>query len=383
MTKFTMPEADTNDPIIRVIGVGGGGSNAVSHMVGHIEGVEFVCANTDAQVLKTSNVATVLQLGKNKTKGLGAGANPTIGKEAAQEDKDRIAEILDGANMAFITAGMGGGTGTGAAPIFAEISKAEKEILTIGVVTMPFPFEGRKRMKIAVEGVKELRECVDSLIVIENEQLMPVVGANASLITAFETANRVLFDAVRGIAELITRPGLVNVDFADVKTVMLNRGLAMMGMGTASGEKRAEQATEDAIKSPLLGNIDLHGAQGILVNITAGHDLTLGEFDQVGRMVHEYANDNTEVIIGTALNTDMQDEVQVTIVVTGIQEVAQAGQVDPSDKKATRRESVNFDSYDAPAAMRKRSEPMLAANNNEFSGEIDSVPAYLRKQADT
>jgi cell division protein FtsZ len=297
--------------VIKVIGVGGGGGNAVSHMLSsEIDGVEFICANTDAQALRGMEARSVVQLGAQITKGLGAGANPNVGREAAIEDRAQIQSILQGADMVFITAGMGGGTGTGAAPIVAEVAR-EMGILTVAVVTKPFPFEGRKRMAIAEQGLKELAEHVDSLITIPNEKLLPVLGKNCSLLTAFSTANDVLLGAVQGIADLITRPGMINVDFADVRTVMSEMGMAMMGTGVARGEDRAREAAEAAVRSPLLEDVDLRGAKGILVNITAGLDMNLGEFSEVGNTIEEFASDNATVVIGTVIDPEMSDELKV------------------------------------------------------------------------
>ena len=277
---FELIDNVPQNAVIKVVGVGGGGGNALQHMVvNNVEGVDFICANTDAQALKNVSARTVLQLGSAVTKGLGAGANPLIGREAAIEDRERIAEVLQGADMVFITAGMGGGTGTGAAPVVAEVAR-EMGILTVAVVTKPFPFEGRKRLQIAEEGIRELSQHVDSLITIPNEKLLTVLGKDASLLAAFSKANDVLLGAVQGIADLIMRPGMINVDFADVKTVMSEMGMAMMGTGHASGPNRAREAAEAAIRSPLLEDVNLMGARGILVNITAGPDLSLGEFNQ-------------------------------------------------------------------------------------------------------
>ncbi|MDP6190305.1 MAG: cell division protein FtsZ, partial [Gammaproteobacteria bacterium] len=306
------------DAVIKVIGVGGGGGNAVGHMLSsEVTGVDFICANTDSQALKGLESRSVVQLGTQITKGLGAGANPQVGREAALEDRDRIAESLRGADMVFITAGMGGGTGTGAAPIVAEVAR-ELGILTVAVVTKPFPFEGRKRMAIAEQGLKELSEHVDSLITIPNEKLLPVLGKNCSLLNAFSTANDVLLGAVQGIADLIIRPGMINVDFADVRTVMSEMGMAMMGTGVGKGEERAREAAEAAIRSPLLEDVDLNGAKGILVNITAGLDMNLGEFSEVGATVEEFASENATVVIGTVIDPEMVDELKVTVVATGL-----------------------------------------------------------------
>ena len=310
--------APSSSAVIKVIGVGGGGGNAVNHMVeSNIEGVEFICANTDAQALKRVSAKTVLQLGNEITKGLGAGANPEVGRQAAMEDRERIAELLNGADMVFITAGMGGGTGTGGAPVVAQVAK-ELGILTVAVVTRPFPFEGPKRMRAAEEGMRELSEHVDSLITIPNEKLLSVLGKSASLLTAFSAANDVLLGAVQGIAELITSPGIINVDFADVRTVMSEMGMAMMGSGSAVGENRAREAAEKAIRSPLLEDVDLHGARGILVNITAGPDLSIGEFNDVGATVQEFASQDATIVVGTSIDMEMSDELRVTVVAAGL-----------------------------------------------------------------
>ncbi|WP_300175385.1 cell division protein FtsZ [uncultured Aliivibrio sp.] len=308
----------SDEAVIKVVGVGGGGGNAIEHMVREsIEGVEFISVNTDAQALRKTSVNTVIQIGGDITKGLGAGANPQVGRDAALEDREAIKEVLAGADMIFIAAGMGGGTGTGAAPIIAEIAK-ELNILTVAVVTKPFSFEGRKRLAFAEQGIEELSKHVDSLITIPNEKLLKVLGRGITLLEAFAKANDVLRNAVQGIAELITRPGMINVDFADVRTVMSEMGHAMMGSGTAVGEDRAEQAAEEAISSPLLEDIDLAGARGVLVNITAGLDMRLDEFETVGNTVKAFASDNATVVIGTSLDPDMTDEIRVTVVATGI-----------------------------------------------------------------
>src|SRR5579875_193143 len=321
---FELVEKLAPNAVIKVIGVGGGGGNAVSHMVNStIDGVEFICANTDAQALKSSGARTTLQLGESVTKGLGAGANPEIGRQAALEDRDRIVEVLEGADMVFITCGMGGGTGTGAAPVVAQLAK-EKGILTVAVVTKPFPFEGRRRMQVAMKGIEDLQQYVDSLITVPNEKLLTVLGREVTLLNAFKAANEVLQGAVQGIADLITRPGLINVDFADVRTVMSEMGMAMMGTGTARGDDRAQAAAEAAINNPLLENIDLSGACGILVNVTAGPNLTMREFDEIGRVVHDFASEDATVVLGTALDPEMQDDVRVTVVATGLNRAAAA-----------------------------------------------------------
>ncbi|MBZ2279115.1 MAG: cell division protein FtsZ, partial [Buchnera aphidicola] len=307
-----------NNAIIKVVGVGGGGGNAVEHMVREcIEGVEFFAINTDAQALQKIEVGQTIQIGNNITRGLGAGANPDVGRNSAEEDKELLKSALDGSDMVFIASGMGGGTGTGAAPVVAEIAK-EMGILTVAVVTKPFSFEGKKRMMIADQGVIELSKFVDSLITIPNDKLLKVLNRGVSLLDAFSAANNVLKGAVQGIAELITRPGLMNVDFADVRTVMAEMGYAMMGTGISSGENRAEEAAEIAISSPLLEDIDLSGARGVLVNITAGFDLKLDEFETVGNTIRSFSSDNATVVIGTSLDPNMNDTLRVTVVATGI-----------------------------------------------------------------
>lgn len=308
----------TNDAVIKVIGIGGGGGNAVEHMVReHIEGVDFFAINTDAQALRKIAVSQTIQIGSSITKGLGAGANPEVGRNAADEDREALKAALEGADMVFIAAGMGGGTGTGAAPVLAEVAK-DLGILTVAVVTKPFNFEGKKRMAFAEQGITELSKYVDSLITIPNDKLLKVLNRGISLLDAFKAANDVLKGAVQGIAELITRPGLMNVDFADVRTVMSEMGYAMMGSGVASSEGRAEEAAEMAISSPLLEDIDLSGAHGVLVNITAGFDLRLDEFETVGNTIRAFASDNATVVIGTSLDPDMNNELRVTVVATGI-----------------------------------------------------------------
>jgi cell division protein FtsZ len=318
MALFELVERLAPNAVIKVIGVGGGGGNAVAHMVNAgVDGVEFITANTDSQAIKQSGAKMQLQLGGNVTKGLGAGANPEVGRQAALEDRERILEALDGADMVFITAGMGGGTGTGAAPVVAQLAK-ERGILTVAVVTKPFPFEGRRRMQVALKGIEELANHCDSLITIPNEKLITVLGRDATMMQAFRAANDVLLGAVQGIADLIVRPGLINVDFADVRTVMSEMGLAMMGSGTARGDDRAQAAAEGAISNPLLDEVNLAGANGVLVNITAGPDFTMREFDEVGRIIEEFSSEDATVVIGTVLDPDMADEVRVTVVATGL-----------------------------------------------------------------
>ena len=315
---FELMDSFSQSAVIKVLGVGGGGGNAVSHMVqAGLEGVDFICINTDAQALKHSKVRTALQIGCNITKGLGAGADPEVGRQAAMEDRDRIIELIEGCDMLFITAGMGGGTGTGAAPVVAQVAK-ELGILTVAVVTRPFEMEGNKRSRVADQGMLELSKYVDSLITIPNQKLLSVLGSNTTLLDAFKAANTVLQGAVQGIAELITRPGLINVDFADVRTVMSETGMAMMGSGAASGEDRAREAAEAAISSPLLEDINLAGAQGILVNVTAGMDLSIGEFQEVGNVIKQFASDDATVVVGTVIDPEMANQIRVTVVATGL-----------------------------------------------------------------
>lgn len=315
---FELSEAGREGAVIKVIGVGGGGGNAIEHMIREkVQNVEFIAANTDGQALKNSSAHVVMQLGEELTKGLGAGADPQIGRNAAEENRDRIRELLTGADMVFITAGMGGGTGTGAAPIFAEIAR-ELGILTVAVVTKPFIFEGRKRMHIAEQGLSALGEHVDSLIVIPNNKLLAVLGKNITLLNAFKAANNVLLGAVQGIADLITCPGLINVDFADVRTVMSEMGMAMMGTGVSAGEARAKEAAEAAISSPLLEDVNLDGACGVLVNITAGMDMSIGEFEEVGEVIRSFTSEDATVVVGTVIDAEMSDELRVTVVVTGL-----------------------------------------------------------------
>ncbi|WP_373188349.1 cell division protein FtsZ [Halopseudomonas sp.] len=392
---FELIDNVPQNAVIKVVGVGGGGGNALQHMVvNNVEGVEFICANTDAQALKNVSARTILQLGPNVTKGLGAGANPLIGREAAMEDRERIAEVLRGADMVFITAGMGGGTGTGAAPIVAEVAR-EMGILTVAVVTKPFPFEGRKRMQIAEEGIRELSEHVDSLITIPNEKLLTVLGKDASLLAAFSKANDVLLGAVQGIADLIMRPGMINVDFADVKTVMSEMGMAMMGTGHASGPNRAREAAEAAIRSPLLEDVNLMGARGILVNITAGPDLSLGEFSEVGSTVEEFASETATVVVGTVIDPELRDELRVTVVATGlgarmdkpVKVVDNTSAPAPAARQSHDGAAPNYRDLDRPTVMRNtggQSNNAAAARLSQAPEDLDylDIPAFLRRQAD-
>ncbi|MHB8472986.1 MAG: cell division protein FtsZ [Gammaproteobacteria bacterium] len=379
---FELMDSYTQSAVIKVIGVGGGGGNAVQHMVAsNIEGVDFICANTDAQALKNTAARTVLQLGSNITKGLGAGANPDIGRQAAFEDRERIQELIEGADMVFITAGMGGGTGTGAAPVVAQIAK-DMGILTVAVVTKPFPFEGAKRMLIANNGIKDLGQYVDSLITIPNDKLLSVLGKGISLLDAFKAANNVLLGAVQGIADLITRPGLINVDFADVRTVMSEMGMAMMGSGCARGEDRARLAAEAAIASPLLEDVNLLGARGILVNVTAGPDLTIGEFEEVGNAVKEFASEDATVVVGTVIDPEMTDELRVTVVATGLGAHVKAQE--PAVKLVQRNSNgeVDYGQLERPTIMRKHAVADRHAPVQESDLEYLDIPAFLRRQAD-
>ncbi len=393
---FEIVDSAPQSAVIKVIGVGGGGGNAVQHMVAnHVEGVDFISANTDAQALKALEARTLLQLGSTITRGLGAGANPDVGRQAALEDRDRIAEVLSGADMVFITAGMGGGTGTGAAPVVAEVAR-ELGILTVAVVTRPFKFE--KRLAVAERGLVQLQEHVDSLITIPNEKLLGVLGERASILEAFAAANDVLLGAVQGIADLIIRHGLINVDFADVRTVMSEMGMAMMGTGRATGEHRAQEAAEAAIRSPLLEDVDLHGARGILVNVTAGPDLSMGDFIDVGNIMEEYASDTATVVIGTVIDPDMGDELKVTVVATGLGEPVrpsvvvnntivepEADEV-PAAPQAPARPDYGND-LDRPTIFRQRDavvsqQSNLALDHDSDDMEWIDIPAFLRRQAD-
>ncbi|MET0280258.1 MAG: cell division protein FtsZ [Steroidobacteraceae bacterium] len=404
---FEVMDAYSQNAVIKVIGVGGGGGNAVAHMVtSGIEGVEFMCINTDAQALKHSKVKTSLQIGSDITKGLGAGANPDVGRAAALEDRERLISMIDGSDMLFITAGMGGGTGTGAAPVVAQLAK-ELGILTVAVVTRPFEMEGGKRSRAADNGVAELSKYVDSLITIPNQKLLTVLGSSTTLLDAFKAANQVLQGAVQGIAELITRPGLINVDFADVRTVMSETGMAMMGSGNGRGEGRARIAAEAAVSSPLLEHVDLRDAHGILVNVTAGMDMSIGEFQEVGSIVREFASEDATVVVGTVIDPEMQDELRVTVVATGLNRQPQQGR-NSRDGFASYREPAREApaSRDTRSAAPRRPAPTLAPVANDYANldkpavqrfaravgdgmgpatvdeELLDIPAFLRRQAD-
>lgn len=396
---FELMDAYSQSAVIKVVGVGGGGGNAVKHMATcGIDGVDFICANTDRQALLNANVKTTLQIGCNITKGLGAGANPEVGYQAAMEDRDRLQELIEGADMLFITAGLGGGTGTGAAPVIAQVAK-ELGILTVAIVTKPFEMEGAKRSSIAEDGMMELAKSVDSLITIPNEKLLTVLGPETTLLDAFKSANEVLQNAVQGIAELITRPGLINVDFADVRTVMGEMGMAMMGSGVASGEDRAREAAEAAVSSPLLEDINLAGANGILVNVTAGMDLAIGEFNEIGDTVKEFASDDATVVIGTVIDPDMNNTIRVTVVATGLGKGLRLVKNDDQDIETnvvgTRRSAgaaatpaatgneLNYGEFDRPPGQRQ---PQRAVGSDivDTPENLDllDIPAFLRRQAD-
>ncbi len=369
---------------IKVIGVGGGGGNAVAHMFDTlVEGVNFLCANTDAQALRKLGTDSVLHIGGDLTKGLGAGANPEVGRGAALEDREQIADALAGADLVFITAGMGGGTGTGAAPVIAQVAR-EQGALTVAVVTKPFKFEGKKRMRIAEEGIAELRDSVDSLIIIPNEKLLPVLGKNCSLLRAFDEANNVLKHAVQGIADLITRPGMMNVDFADVRTVMSEMGMAMMGAGEAVGEDRAQIAAEQALASPLLEDVDLNGARGVLVNITASEDLSLGEFSIVGEIISEYASEDATIVIGTAIDPSLNDQLKVSVVVTGLDRVVKTNR-EPRliETQAEVKNEFDINKIDLPEILKPRRFEALLDKPEVVEAEVNlkylDIPTYSRR----
>lgn len=379
---------DQHNAQIKVIGLGGGGGNAIEHMMAErIEGVEFVCANTDAQALGRSSARTIIPLGEEITKGLGAGANPDVGRQAAEENRERIREVLEGTDMVFITAGMGGGTGTGAAPIVAEIAK-DMGILTVAVVTKPFAFEGRKRMEVADKGIENLAKYVDSLITIPNNKLLSVLGKNITLLNAFKAANNVLLGAVQGIADLITRPGLINVDFADVRTVMSEMGMAMMGTGMSSGENRAREAAEAAIASPLLEDVDFTGARGVLVNITAGVDMSIGEFEAVGEAIKSFTSEHATVVVGTVIDPDLSEELRVTVVVTGLgRNASEEGPHLKAVRPNLRKDgTTDFQQLDRPTYLRnqdvsKETEEMDPLQQDKEIEYLD-IPAFLRRQED-
>lgn len=382
---YELMDNHNEEAVIKVFGVGGGGGNAVDHMVKEsIEGVDFIAANTDAQALRNSAAGTTLQIGTEVTKGLGAGANPEVGRQSALEDRENIAAAMQGADMVFIAAGMGGGTGTGAAPVVAEVAK-DLGILTVAVVTKPFAFEGKKRLAFADHGIQDLSRSVDSLITIPNDKLLKVLGPKTSLLDAFKEANNVLLGAVQGIAELITRPGLINVDFADVKTVMSEMGTAMMGTGTASGPDRAQEAAEAAIASPLLEDIDLAGAKGILVNITAGMDISIEEFETVGNTVKAFASENATVVVGAVIDMDMAEELRVTVVATGIggdkrADISLVQQ--PQMTHAVGNTQTVTAAKPQHHSMPEQKALLEPEEKRDEAESIFDIPAFLRKQAD-
>jgi cell division protein FtsZ len=387
---FELMDSYSQNAVIKVIGVGGGGGNAVKHMANTgIDGAEFICANTDRQALLNAGVKTTLQIGCNITKGLGAGANPEVGCQAAMEDRDRLQELIEGADMVFITAGLGGGTGTGAAPVIAQIAK-ELGILTVAVVTKPFGMEGTKRAMVAEQGMIELARNVDSLITIPNDKLLQVLGSDTTLLDAFKSANEVLQGAVQGIAELITRPGLINVDFADVRTVMSEMGMAMMGTGVAAGDDRAREAAEAAVSSPLLEDINLAGANGILVNVTAGMDLSLGEFNEIGDTVKEFASDDATVVIGTVIDPDMNNSIRVTVVATGLGKSLSLVKTEPEFEQVVAKaaatapvtDAPNYGDYEVPPAKRGQRAVGHDVVDPQEDIELLDIPAFLRRQAD-
>ncbi len=388
--KYELMDMSNEHAVIKVIGVGGGGGNAVSHMVGSlVEGVEFICANTDAQALRKLNIDTIIQLGVELTKGLGAGTNPEVGRMAADENKERIREVLQGADMVFLTAGMGGGTGTGAIPVIAEIARS-MGILTVAVVTKPFSFEGKKKLATAELGIAELERFVDSLIIIPNQKLLPVLGNDVSLVNAFKAANDVLLDAVQGITELIVHPGMINVDFADVRTVMSGMGAAIMGTGAAKGEYRAREAAEKAIACPLLEDINLQGARGILVNISAA-DMGIAEFDEVGNIVHEFASEDAVIKIGMSINPELGDEIKVTVVATGMGLPSKVVKLAPKATAGYVNQNVagevSYEGLDKPTVMRQnktegRETRFGAQPKKDIDLDYLDIPAFLRRQAD-
>ena len=397
---FELSENPATNAVIKVFAVGGGGGNAVEHMIlQNIPGVEFICANTDIQALKRSSAPILLQLGEELTKGLGAGADPEVGRLAAEENREKIREILAGTDMVFITAGMGGGTGTGAAPIVAEIAK-ELGILTVAIVTKPFSFEGRKRLLLAEEGIGRLGRSVDSLIIVPNNKLLTVLGKNISLLNAFREVNNVLLGAVQGIAELITKPGLINVDFADVRTVMAEMGMAMMGTAECSGEDRAREAAEAAISSPLLEDIDLSNAGGVLVNITAGTSMTIGEFEEIGEVIKSFTSENATVVVGTVIDAEMRDDLRVTIVVTGLNKNIgnKAGQMSLAIKPKTvtdnlsnaNNSGIDYQTLEKPTIMRNQQTATQSNIQNSFNAQpplennldLLDIPAFLRRKKD-
>ncbi len=385
---FEVMDEQLQDAVIKVIGVGGCGGNAVDHMIEQgVQGVEFIVINTDAQALRRNKARTQLQIGATITKGLGAGAIPDVGRAAAMEDRERIVELIKGANMIFITAGMGGGTGTGAAPVVAQIAK-EMNILTVAVVTKPFSHEGKRRMCLAQTGIEALSEYVDSLIIVPNEKLMTVLGEDITMLDAFRASNGVLQGAVAGIAEVINAPGLVNVDFADVRTVMSENGMAMMGSATASGPDRAKRAAESAMSSPLLEDVDLAGARGVLVNISSSSSLTMREYREVINSV-QFAIEDATVIVGSVFDESMGDELRVTIVATGLGSPLERKQAKPELVYEQQRTgthdvpmAVDYTKLEMPAVMRRGGHRDAVEAMRQSGMDPLDIPSFLRKQAD-
>ncbi|MGD2053514.1 MAG: cell division protein FtsZ [Gammaproteobacteria bacterium] len=375
---FELMDSVAQEAVIKVIGVGGGGGNAVQHMVtSGISGVDFICANTDAQALGKVTDAKSLQIGCNITKGLGAGATPDVGQQAAMEDRELIQEAIEQCDMLFVTAGMGGGTGTGAAPVVAQLAR-EMGILVVGVVTKPFAFEGSTRMKIAMQGIKEMSAHVDSLITIPNDKLLDVYGRDFDLMNAFKGANDVLYGAVQGITELITNPGVINVDFADVRTVMSQMGMGMMGSGRSSGDNRATEAAQAAVASPLLEDVNLSGAKGILVNVT-GANMTLGEFQDIGDVISSFSSDDATVVMGTAIDEMLDDQIRVTVVATGLGHPYTQQAAPQKPKVVKTNGELNIEELDKPTVMRRQERKDVIDHYDE---ELLDIPAFLRRQAD-
>ncbi|HXH72043.1 MAG TPA: cell division protein FtsZ [Mariprofundaceae bacterium] len=390
-TLYTFEDTSGLSAKIKVFGIGGGGGNALNNMIiQNLRGVDFIVANTDAQAIQRSQAAVKLQLGTNITRGLGAGANPQIGRESAEAEREHLREFMQDTDMVFITAGMGGGTGTGAAPVIAEIAK-EMGVLTVAVVTKPFAFEGKRRMRQADAGIAELRKHVDTLITIPNQKLIGAVGKNTSMLEAFRKADDVLLQAVRGIAELITHTGYINVDFADVKAVMSEtRGIAMMGSGVASGENRAIEAAERAISSPLLEDVDIHGAQGILINVTGNEDMSLAEYDEAVSIIHNMADEDANIICGMVYDRDAGDEIRVTVVATGLSGEAPVRLIADAEREPTRMPRMPQlpiagaqPAAARPAASRPSfSQAPLFNTAEAFDEDQFAVPTFLRRQAD-
>jgi cell division protein FtsZ len=389
---------------IKVIGIGGGGGNAVNTMIrSKLTGVDFMVANTDAQALERSQALNRIQLGESVTKGLGAGANPEVGRRAAMENQDQLKEHLSGSDMVFITAGMGGGTGTGGAPVIARLAR-EAGALTVGVVTKPFVFEGKRRLRQAEEGIEELKETVDTLIVIPNQRLLSIAAKTTTMLEAFNKADDVLLQAVRGISDLIITPGLINLDFADVRTVMAEMGLALMGSATASGENRAVEAAQKAISSPLLEDISIQGARGVLINVTGGPDLGVHEINEAATMIQEEAHEDANIIFGAVIDENLADELRITVIATGFTDtkdeqrpvvvnLAPAAPLSaPKNKKVVHLGTI-VDDLEAPTWQRKKpgsdETERVTLNNSTFQvsksdGEDDSfdIPTFLRRQMD-